>query len=205
MSTIAPIEPILMPAICASAASELYRFSVDEYRAMVAAGIFHNKTRLHLIDGFLVKKMTQNPPHTVTDTLLSKALARSLPVDWHVRDAKPIELPDQRSMPEPDKAVVRGAERDYLKRDPGPSDIAMVAEVADSSLDEDRNRQGLIYSRAKIPVYWIVNINERQIEVYGEPGESGYKSRVTFLPGAAAPLVLDGQIVGSILVDDVLP
>jgi Uma2 family endonuclease len=175
---------------------------VDEYRAMVAAGVFHKKSRLHLINGLLVKKMTQNPPHSTADTLLSQELDRKVLAGWHVRESKPILL--QESMPEPDRTIVRGSARDYSKRDPGPRDVGLVIEVSDSSLAEDR-LQAAIYAREGIPAYWIVNINQRWIEVYEGPGAAGYERRTDFLPGQAVPLMLDGGLDGEILVDDVLP
>ncbi len=79
MSTAALVEPTLAPDVFVPATSRLYRLSVDEYQAMVAAGVFHKKSRLHLIDGFLVKKKTPNPPHSTVDTLLSQVLPQKLP------------------------------------------------------------------------------------------------------------------------------
>ena len=82
---------------------------------------------------------------------------RILP-DWYIRSAKPIRLPGQGSEPEPDRCVVRGAIRDYGEYHPGPADIALVVEVADSSLADDRKLADGVYGPAGIPVYWIVNV-----------------------------------------------
>ncbi len=149
--------------------------------------------------------MTQNPPHAITDTLCGDELNRVTPPGWHVRSAKPIRLPGQASEPEPDHCVVRGAARNYLGGHPGPADIALVVEVADSSLPDDRELGTKVYGPAGLPVYWIVNVVDRQIEVYTDPGPAGYASRVDYRPGQAVPLAIGGLPIGQVAVDDVLP
>ena len=89
----------------------LYRISVEQYEAMAASGAIPESHRVHLINGLLVQKMTQNPPHVVADDLCGHELARVLP-GWYIRAAKPIRLPAQASKPEPDRSVVRGSIRD---------------------------------------------------------------------------------------------
>ena len=59
--------------------------------------------------------------------------------------------------------------------------------------------------KAGIPIYWIVNLAKRQIEVYTDPGPEGYRRRVDFLAGQSVPLVIDGQPSGELAVDDILP
>ena len=106
---------------------------------MVASGGIPSRNRFHLINGYLVEKMTQNPPHAVADELCGGELARVLPPGWHVRPAKPVRLPGRDSEPEPDRCVVRGTIHDYEDHHPGPGDVALIVEVADSSLADDRN------------------------------------------------------------------
>ena len=107
-------------------------------------------------------------------------------------------------MPEPDVVVVRGNWRDYANRYPEPADVAMVVEVASSSLHEDR-MMAVIHGAGGVPTYWIINLVDRQVEVYSDPFQGGYRSRVEFKPGQAIPVVIDGRQVGTIAVDDVLP
>jgi Uma2 family endonuclease len=204
MSAIASTMPTAVPAVPAWIPSPLYRMTVEEYEAMVASGAFKGRQRFHLIDGFLVAKMTQNPPHTIADDLCGQELARALP-GWYIRPAKPIRLPGQRTMNEPDRCVVRGPARQYLGQHPGPADIALVIEVADSSLADDRELGAQVYGPAGLPVYWIVNLVDRQVEVYTDPGPGGYASRRDYCAGDAIPVVIDGQPLGQIAVDDILP
>jgi Uma2 family endonuclease len=205
MSAIATTMPTAPPAAPAWIPSPLYRMTVEEYEAMVASGAFKGRKRLHLINGLLVERMTQNPPHVIAVNLCRDELDRVKPPGWHVRSAQPIRLPGQASEPEPDHCVVRGVNRDYLGGHPGPTDIALVVEVADSSLADDRELGARVYGPAGLPVYWIVNVVDRQVEVYTDPGPGGYASRRDCRASDAIPVVIDGQPLGQIAVDDILP
>ena len=114
------------------------RLSVEKYEAMVASGIFGKHDRIEPIEGELVEKMTQNPPHSMTVGLCDDVIAPLLPSGWHNRQEKPIRIPTRDSEPEPDLAVTRGKRTDWPDRHPGPEDLALVVEVADSSVDDDR-------------------------------------------------------------------
>ena len=138
----APETPAWIP-------SPLYRMSVEEYEALVASGGFRRRERFHLIRGLLVEKMTQKPRHSIADELCGRELLRIVPPGWHLRTAKPIRLIGQDSKPEPDRCIVRGEIRDYLQ-DPGPGDIALIAEVADSSLADDRKLATEVYGPAAV-------------------------------------------------------
>ncbi len=184
--------------------SPLYRLTLEEYEAMVASDVFRGRERFHLINGYLVAKMTQNDRHATADELCGDALTRMIPAGWHVRAAKPIRIPSQASKPEPDRCVVRGSIRDYAHRSPEPADVALVAEVSDSSLGEDR-KQTLLYARAGIPVYWIVNLVDRQVEVYTDPGPAGYQARQDYHDGESIAFAIGGCQPESIAVKDILP
>src|SRR5205823_6450881 len=86
---------------------------------------------------------------------------------WHVRQQVPITL--DTSEPEPDCCVAAGNRRDFLAHHPGPADVALVVEVADTTLDSDRRVKRPLYAEARIAVYWIVNLEDGQLEVYGDP------------------------------------
>lgn len=206
MSTIAPPQPPLPTGDPGWIPSPLFRMTVEQYEAMVDSGALSSKDRVHLINGYLVVKMTQKPPHVTADDLLGAELARIVPANhYYVRAARPIRLPERDSEPEPDRVVVRGTIRDYEGQHPGPADIVLVAEVADSSLADDRKLAAEVYGPAGLPVYWIVNLVHRQVEVYTDPGPTGYGSRVVYPEGQSVPVVIDGQPLGQIAVADILP
>jgi len=185
----------------------IYRLTVEQYHAIARAGILDEDAPVELLEGWLVQKMTQNPPHVLAVGLLYDALVASVPGDWHARAGNPVATAD--SEPEPDLAVIRGSRRDYRDRHPGPQDAALVIEVADTSLRQDRETKKRVYARAGIAVYWIVNLVERQIEVYTEPASAAvppdYGQRRDYGPDASVPLVLGGVEVGSLRVAELLP
>jgi Uma2 family endonuclease len=180
--------------------------SVDEYEAMVESRSLKSRNNFHLINGYHVAKMTQNPAHRVADELCGAELTRVVASDrYHVAAAKPVRLPGRDSEPEPDRCIVRGTIRDYEDHHPGPEEIALIVEIADSSLADHRTLAAKVYGPARIPVYWIVNLAERQVEVYSDPCPAGFRSTEVFREGQSVPVVIDGQLFGQIAVSDLLP
>lgn len=204
MSTATMTQPATIPGIPPWVPTSFYRLTLEQYEAMIDAGILGKRDRVHLIDGFLVSRMTGNDPHATADMLCGEELDRALPPGWHARPGKLIRIPGLTSRPEPDRSVVRGAIRDDARRTPGPGDIALVVEVSDATLADDRKLAGL-HGLAGIPVYWIVNLVDGQVEVYSRPGPAGYEAREVLAPGHVLPVVIDGVEVGTIAVDEILP
>jgi len=187
---------------------DLWRFSVRQYHAMIRAGILTEDDPVELLEGMLVTKMAKNPPHRLATRLTRRALEALLPEGWFVDVQEPITTED--SEPEPDLAVVRGTERDYAERHPGPEDLALVVEVADSSLQRDRTLKRRLYAAAGIPVYWVLNLAERQLEVYTGPTTSeadvpDYQHRQDCSPEDEVAIILDGTEFGRVTVRDLLP
>jgi Uma2 family endonuclease len=184
------------------------RFTVDEYHRMITAGVLKEGEPIELLDGWLVLKMTRNPPHDLSLSLTEEEIQTRLPKEWFLRIQSAITIPEY-DEPEPDIGVVRGPRRRYKTRHPGPSDTAMIVEISDASLQEDREDKAPIYAAAKIPVYWIVNIPDSQVEVYTDPSSStpepGYRQNKVYRPGDFVPLIIDGREVGAIAVTDLLP
>jgi Uma2 family endonuclease len=184
----------------------IWRLSVDQYHEMIRAGVLTEDDPVELLEGWLVAKMVKRPPHRMVTGLTREALAARVPVGWFLDDQEPITLDD--SEPEPDVQVVRGTRRDYLARHPGPSDVALVVEVSDSSLERDRDWKKQIYARARIPVYWIINLIDRQVEVYTDPTGPAeppdYRQRRDYRVGDMVPLIIDGKEVAQISVAELL-
>jgi Uma2 family endonuclease len=183
------------------------RFSVPEYHKLIEAGVLTEDDNLELLEGYLVHKMARNPPHDSTLQLLTNLLSHTLPSGWNARIQCAVTLPA--SEPEPDVAVVRGNPRIYAQRHPGPADIGLIIEVADVTLATDRLDKKRIYSHANIVCYWIVNLVDRQVEVYTQPSgpvtAPAYGQQTTYRVGDQVPLVLDGVTVTTIAVQDILP
>jgi hypothetical protein len=186
----APIEP------------RLYRLSVAQFEQMIEKGVLTKHDKVELIEGFLVKKMTKNSPHIAATLLIPESLRRVIPPAWFLAQEVPVLL--ARSEPEPDFLMLRGPIQDYFSRKPVPADVALLIEVADSSLAEDRSRATL-FAEANIPTYWIANIPDRRIEVYSNPAGAEYRSRTDYGMDAEIPLVLDGHEVARLPVRDLVP
>jgi Uma2 family endonuclease len=161
-------------------------------------------SRVELIDGYVVRKMPKKPPHIWAVRRTFELLPPLLPQGWTWWKEDPVRIPDF-DEPEPDLAVLRGSAADYRIRIPDASDVAMLIEVAETSLYRDRGEKLTAYAKGGIAVYWIVNLIDRQVEVYTGPGSAGYASRVDFIPGQLVPVVINGVDVGQIAVSDILP
>lgn len=197
-ATLAPAAP--------PAEFRLKRFTVAEYDRMVRDGTLDESARVELLDGWIVEKMPHNAPHDSSVSRLQRRLMRVLGDDWLVRAQSSATL--DTSVPEPDVAVARGPEERYDRVRPRPRDLVMVVEVAESSLAQDQGYKVRLYARNRIPVYWIVNLVDRRVEVYTSPRggrNPTYRTRTDYAPGAAVPVVVGGRAVGAIPVDEILP
>ena len=126
MSTITPLRPMTATQpFWVPSLPTLYRLSIAQYEAMVASGVFTKSDRLHLINGFLVAKMTEDPPHAAACEGVRLAIEALLPTGWYVRPDKPLKIPNCISVPEPDVVVARGTWRDYNQRHPEPSRLLL--------------------------------------------------------------------------------
>jgi Uma2 family endonuclease len=189
-----------MTTLLTSADPGPYRMTVDEFER-IAEGL---DKPVELVDGVLVERTDMDPPHVLITLRLRRRLDRMIPEGWHARDEKPLRIPafNERF---PDVAVVRGEPEAYGKRHPGPEDIAVLIEVAVSTIRRDRGEKQTLYAASGIPVYWIVNLNNRQVEVYTGPGPDGYASREDFREVQSVPVVIEGVEMGRIAVADILP
>lgn len=185
----------------------IYRLTIAQYHAMGRAGILGEDDPVELLEGWLVPKMTKHPPHSTATRLVRDALRPLLAPNWYVDSQEPITTLE--SEPEPDVVAMRGGPREYANRHPSPADIAIVVEVAESSLAQDRGSKMRIYARAGIAVYWIINLAENQIEVYTAPSGPAaapdYGQRRDYGADASVPVVVDGVEIGQLLVRDLLP
>jgi Uma2 family endonuclease len=145
----------------------LYRMSAERYNRLIETGALGPDDPVFLWNGLLVEKMPKGRPHVVAQNRVYKRLDRLVPEGWFAEQDQPFEI-GERSVPEPDVKVVRGTQEDYLTRNPTPRDVWLVVEIASSTLGDDTGEQLRAYA-ASVPVYWVVNLKERRIEVYEAP------------------------------------
>jgi Uma2 family endonuclease len=183
-----------------------YYLTVDQYHRMAEYGILNEEDRVELLSGQLVPKMPQNPPHAGCVLLTQTKLLSHLQPDCVLRVQSSITLAD--SEPEPDLVVARGPMRKYMRRHPGARDIGLVVEIADTSLEMDRQVKGVLYAQGRIPVYWIINLSDALIEVYTLPRSGktpSYRQMQEFGKAGKVPLVLNDSVVAELPVRDLLP
>jgi hypothetical protein len=158
-----------------------YRFSVDQYHRMIQADILGEDDPVELLEGYLVLKTSRNPAHDGTLGLIEHILRPHLPAGWLTRVRTAITLSE--SEPEPDVAIVRGGPRTYLTRHPGPGDVGLVIEVANTSLQRDLDDKTRLYARAGLPAYWV----GRGVRPAVRPGAAAGLRRPPHRPPARRP------------------
>jgi Uma2 family endonuclease len=153
----------------------LKRWTVAEYHRMSELGILDADERTELIDGQILLMTAKGTPHTTALRLLASLFDDLFNNDrsvWIITQ-DPIQL-DDFSEPEPDLVVVRGAILDYTEHHPYPEDIHLVVEIADSTLKQDSEVKDKLYAKAGISEYWVVDINNRQVNIFRNPTSTGY-------------------------------
>lgn len=183
-------------------ADVLWRMSVERYHSLIDAGAFDDNDRVELLEGVVFEKAPKNPDHRIATRQTCDALRDAIPAGWYVDEQSPVTT--STSEPEPDASIVRGRTADYRDRNPGPQDVALVVEVADSSLSRDRGLKLRIYARAGIAVYWILNLQTRALEIYTNPQGDEYSMRVTLREAETAPLQI-GDATVHVRVAQLLP
>lgn len=181
------LDPFALPS------EPVKRFTVEEYHTLIRAGILAEGDPYELVEGWLLTKVTKNPPHDAKVNYLAQFFTRHLPDGWHCRIQSAVTLPD--GEPEPDLAIVRGKPLDFGDKHPGPEAIALVIEVAEASYKRDSTLKLRCYAGAGIGQYWIVNLNAQQLEVYRQPDSArqtlAYNQRLVYKNGDTAALILD--------------
>jgi len=152
------------------------RFTADEFHRMVQVGIFSERERVELIDGEIVVMSPIGNRHAACISRANRALVTSAGVDAIVQPQGPLRL-DLYYEPEPDFVLLRPRADFYATRHRSPADVLLVIEIADSSLEYDRDVKAPIYAAAGVPEYWLADLNANTLWRYSSP-ERGVYARV---------------------------
>jgi Uma2 family endonuclease len=162
--------------------TDTHRFSVEDYHRMAEAGVFEEQ-RVELLYGKIVDMSPIKSNHAGSVNQLIRHFSMYLPKDDFLFTAQnPIHLDDY-SEPEPDLSVLKYRADLYARSHPRPDEVVLLVEVADTSLDKDRDIKLPLYASHAIPEVWIVNLKDTQIERYRSPSPKGYTDIHIFLPG----------------------
>ena len=177
------------------------RFTVADYYQIAAAGILGEDDRVELIDGEILQMSPIGPRHAGTLVRLLGVFTRLETGVALVSPQNPLRLGDLFE-PQPDIMILRPRSDSYTLAHPTAGDVLLLVEIADSSLEYDRQIKLPLYARAGVPEVWLVNLNANLVELHRDPEVGGYRTVIVRRPGEwLAPRALPGQEVA---VTDVL-
>jgi len=145
---------------------------------MVEAGIFRSGNPAELLDGIVVLKMSKSRRHSWATRNLRKMIEAVAPKNMYVDSQEPIHVPEmlpgRGNVPEPDVMLIEGEPNDYLEDHPPSSKVRLVVEVSASTLtNTDRTFKRMLYAHGRVAEYWILNLNDQQLEVFQQPTGDG--------------------------------
>ena len=184
----------------ATAPMTTYRFSVADYYKMAEAGILHEDDRVELIEGEVIAMTPVGNRHMACVNKLNWLLSDVAGTRAIVSVQNPVRL-DDFNEPEPDLALLAFRPDFYAERHPRPADVLLTIEVADSSLNYDRETKLPLYARSGVQEVWLVDLQHDAITVYRQPTQEGYQTEQRYQPGDS----LEVSVLNiSLCVDDVL-
>lgn len=156
-------------------------FTVKEYHLMSETGILSEADRVELIEGEIIQMAAIGTRHATSVRRLNRVFHR-LPEDRVIVDVQnPVQL-SERTEPQPDVVLLKFRDDDYQTAHPVPSEVLLLVEVADSTVDNDRDVKIPIYARSLIQEVWLVDLVENCLEVYRQPTPNGYSLILKFYP-----------------------
>lgn len=150
-------------------------FTVEEFHRLADAGVFAEDDRLELIEGEIIHMTPIGSRHAACVARLT-ALLSSVQGTAIVWVQNPLHL-GERSELQPDVAVLRHRSDYYAQAHPGPDDVFLVIEIADTSAVNDREVKLPLYARAGVAEVWLVDLSAETIEAYWRPDPQGYQER----------------------------
>ena len=172
-----------------------HKLDVDDYYRMADAGILGEDDRVELIDGDIIDMAPISQGQEAVVNGLNEALVMACMGRAIVSPQNSIRL-GRWSAPQPDFAVLRRRADFYATGErPGPADVLLLIEVADSSLRFDQTVKLPLYARAGIAELWIVDLKRRVLDAYRKPAEDGYRETITCQPGDQLALALAPEII----------
>ena len=151
------------------------RFTLDEYHQMGRVGILHAEDRVELIEGEILEMTPIGSVHAATVTRIHELFVRRLGERATVRAQNPLLMRPQASELEPDVMLLIRRADFYARAHPEPLDVRLLIEVADSSVRYDRLTKFPLYARAGVAEAWLVDVDQRRVEVHRGPGARGYE------------------------------
>jgi Uma2 family endonuclease len=175
--------------------------TVADYHRMVACGILSQDDRVELLDGQVIPMTPIGSPHAGCVNRLNRMLTHALGDRATIAVQNPAVLNDW-SEPQPDVTVLKPRPDGYAAAHPGPGDVLLLIEVADSSLARDREVKLPLYAAAGVAEVWLVHLQANHIHLHRDPGPAGYRSGRMAQRGTTVTPLLFPDVAFS--VDDIL-
>jgi Uma2 family endonuclease len=174
------------------------RFTVDDYHRMGDSGILSPTDRVELIDGEIVAMTPIGPRHGACVDRTNRALTTAVGTSAIVRVQGSVRL-DLFHEPEPDIVLLRPRADFYASAHPGPADILLIVEFAESSIDYDRDIKTRVYAKAGVPEYWLVDLNDDVVHVHADPSNGIYRTLASCRRGQSiAPRALTSCAISTL-------
>lgn len=165
------------------ALSKTHNFTVDEVQRMYEHGILPENERLELIDGQLYVMSPKNPPHVITQRKLMSFFSSQIDSKKYFLDREiPLDI-SQQTMPEPDFLIVNQRPELWQNEHVKASDVVLLVEVADSTLERDLGLKKELYAQAGIPHYWVISLQKSQIHVFSNWQDGQYQTTTIYRKG----------------------
>ena len=151
------------------------RFTADDYQRMGQVGILSGDDRVELIDGEVVAMTPIGARHCACVDGVNRAMVIGAGDTAIVRVQGSVRL-NLYTEPEPDVVLLRPRSDFYASQHPGPADILLIVEIAESSIDYDRDVKARIYAESGVPEYWLADLTANLVSCYSTPSEGTYRS-----------------------------
>lgn len=160
--------------LVAQSSPKKYPLTITQFQKMIETKILAEEEHVELIEGELIIMAPIGPVHSGKTNRINRLFSQSVGDSAIVEVQGPLVLNDNSEL-EPDIALLRPRDDFYETANPTPDDVLLLLEVADSSLSYDKNIKIPLYARHGIPEVWLINIPNRQVEIYLKPSPEGYR------------------------------
>ena len=162
-----------------------HMISADEYLRMHEGGVFAPDTRLELIEGEIIEMAPIGPPHMSRVNKLTRLFVERTGDRAIVSVQNAVVIGD-RSVPQPDVALLKPREDEYARSLPMASDVLLMVEVADATISFDLRKKVPLYALSGIAEVWVLGVSERVVHVFRDLSPAGYRISLTLKPGETA-------------------
>jgi hypothetical protein len=150
----------------------LHRFNVNEYYRMADVGVLKWGEHDELLNGVVMDPFRITPLHASVTRQIGEPFFHLPEASCIVSIRNPVRLDEYNEL-QPDVMLLKHIPNYYSQRHPGPEDVLLLVEIADASLDYDREEKRPAYGRAGVADVWIVNLHDAAVEIYREPHFTG--------------------------------